>query len=163
MGSLEKNPTHMCDSLARFGGYETLNVMMCPQIFSPGPQAREMLPLNEISGCLPQPSPPKTARYTRTRVTILTCHNRTDITFSQCTTTSVLPTTRTTVSEIARLTRRTDVENHASRWNQSSVPSVAQNFRRGMDIRLLIIRIKRVFAASWSRAGISRKAPCVCV
>jgi hypothetical protein len=55
----EKDPTHMCDSMARFGGYETLNVMMCPQIFSPGPQAGEMLPLNEISGCLPSAVPDK--------------------------------------------------------------------------------------------------------
>jgi hypothetical protein len=43
----------MCDSLARFGGYDELNVMMCPQVFSPGPEAGEMLPLNERSACIP--------------------------------------------------------------------------------------------------------------
>jgi hypothetical protein len=49
----QNDPSHMCDSLARFGGYDTLNVMMCPQVFSPAPQAGEMLPLNEIQGCFP--------------------------------------------------------------------------------------------------------------
>ena len=47
----------MCDSLARFGGYETLNVMMCPQIFSPVPMAGEKLPLGEVSACLPTAIP----------------------------------------------------------------------------------------------------------
>lgn len=53
----EDEPTHMCDSLARFGGYDTLNVMMCPQVFSPVPKAGERLPLKEISACLPSAIP----------------------------------------------------------------------------------------------------------
>ncbi|KAH7079653.1 hypothetical protein FB567DRAFT_533065 [Paraphoma chrysanthemicola] len=49
----DQDPTHMCDSLARFAGYDQLNVMMCPQIFSPAPPGGALLPLPEVSACLP--------------------------------------------------------------------------------------------------------------
>ncbi|KAH7397368.1 hypothetical protein BKA66DRAFT_566479 [Pyrenochaeta sp. MPI-SDFR-AT-0127] len=53
----QQNPYHMCDSLARFGPYDALTVMTCPQIFSPPPKAGESLPLREMSACLPDGLP----------------------------------------------------------------------------------------------------------
>ncbi|KAF2274415.1 uncharacterized protein EI97DRAFT_444160 [Westerdykella ornata] len=49
----EEDPGQMCNALARFSGYEVLNHMMCPQVFSPAPMAGEALPLQEITPCLP--------------------------------------------------------------------------------------------------------------
>lgn len=53
----QENPYHMCDSLARFGPYDALSVMTCPQVFVPAPLAGESLPLPEVSACLPDGLP----------------------------------------------------------------------------------------------------------
>jgi hypothetical protein len=53
----QADPGQMCDSFARLGGYEILNVMMCPQIFSPVNMAGESLLLSEISACMPTAIP----------------------------------------------------------------------------------------------------------
>ncbi|CAN9087721.1 unnamed protein product [Alternaria alternata] len=49
----QDDPSHMCDSLARFGSYDKLDTTMCPEIFSPAPPYGKSLPLDTISACTP--------------------------------------------------------------------------------------------------------------
>lgn len=49
----QEDPSHMCDSLARFGSYDKLDTTMCPEIFSPAPPYGKNLPLDTISACTP--------------------------------------------------------------------------------------------------------------
>jgi hypothetical protein len=49
----QDDPSNMCDSLARFGSYDRLNSIMCPEIFSPAPPYGKNLPLETISACIP--------------------------------------------------------------------------------------------------------------
>jgi hypothetical protein len=49
----QDDPSNMCDSLARFGSYDRLNPIMCPEIFSPAPSYGKNLPLDTISACIP--------------------------------------------------------------------------------------------------------------
>ncbi|KAI4945665.1 hypothetical protein J4E91_008008 [Alternaria rosae] len=49
----QDDPSHMCDSLARFGPYDRLDPMLCPEIFSPAPPKGADLPLDTVSACTP--------------------------------------------------------------------------------------------------------------
>jgi hypothetical protein len=100
----------MCDSLARFGGYDTLNVMMCPQIFSPAPQAGEMLPLNEIPGCFPSATAAKDGKIYSSPCEILVFQPKIGTTFSQHTSINAQKVTITIGFGIVRRIRRTDAE-----------------------------------------------------
>ncbi|KAI4627654.1 uncharacterized protein J4E87_004218 [Alternaria ethzedia] len=49
----QEDPSQMCDSLARFGSYDRLDPMLCPEIFSPAPAKGASLPLDTVSACIP--------------------------------------------------------------------------------------------------------------
>jgi hypothetical protein len=49
----QDDPSHMCDSLARFGSYDKLDPTLCPEIFSPAPPYGKNLPLDTVSACTP--------------------------------------------------------------------------------------------------------------